>query len=181
MSDTERSVRQFEAMLGDVGQRVEHCVAAFVGERDGNVRFLMAERLPVLGSAVGPALLEVISQHASDPSLQYLAAWAAVAVGERGDAVAVLCREVEERTVWALPAANAMARWGIREGLGPITRALEATSVTDLQGMSDLVTALRDLGGELPSSVRDRLLRDAPEWLAQPLLRDFPDSGDADE
>lgn len=181
MSDIERSVRQFEAMLRDGGERVDRCVAAFVGERDEDVRFLMAERLPVLGSAVGPALQAVIRQHVHDPSLQYLAACVAVVVGERGDAVAILCREVEERTVWALPAANAMARWGIREGLGPITRALEATSATDVQAMSDLVTALRDLGGELPSSVRDRLLRDAPGWLAQPLLRDFPDSGDAEE
>ncbi len=170
----EKSVRRFEAMLRDVEGQIDSCVAAFVSERDENVRFLMAERLPALGSAVGPKLVVAIRQGTLDPSLQYLAAWVAVEVGERGDAIAILCREVEERTVFAVPAANVLAKWDIREGLIPITRALEATPVADVDAMSNYVTALRDLGGDLPSTVRDRLLNDAPEWLSGPLLSDFP-------
>jgi len=38
-------------------------------------------------------------------------------------------------------------------------------------------TALRDLGGRLPESVRQRILAESPRWVARVIDEDFPRDG----
>ena len=85
---------------------------------DENIQHLVAERLPGLGSVIVPDLYAlVLDDPAASASLGYLAAWTAVRLGDRGRAVARLCQEVTSGSPYALPAANALARFGLVEGL----------------------------------------------------------------
>ena len=174
MNGIEREVRSFEAELDSALGRVRACVERLRSASSDDLGFLIAERLPALGSAVIPGLLEILGHPDSSGSLRYLAAWAAVEVGDRGDSIDVLCSEVEARTRWSLPAAGVLARHRIREGVGPVAVALAGVDPQDTVEVMGYATALRDMGGLLPESVRQRILAESPSWVARAISEDFP-------
>jgi hypothetical protein len=106
--------------------------------------------------------------------LRYLAAWVAIEVGDRGDSISVLCAEVEAGTKWSLPAAGVLARHRIHEGVSPVAAALARVDPKDTIDVMGYATALRDLGGHLPDSVRQRILAESPSWVARAINEDFP-------
>lgn len=110
----------------------------------------------------------------SEPSLRYLAAWVSIEVGDRGDGISVLCTEVEADTKWSLPAAGVLARHRIREGLSSVEVALARIDPQNTVDVMGYVTALRDLGGHLPETVRERIVAESPSWVARAVEEDFP-------
>ncbi len=72
MSNPERDVRGFEAKLDDVLGQVGDFVGRLRSASSEDLRFLIAERLHVLGSATIPWLKDMVSDPASSRSLRYL-------------------------------------------------------------------------------------------------------------
>lgn len=174
MNEVEVEVRRFEVEVGDALARVRACVGWLRSAHGDDLRFLVAERLPTLGSSVVPPLQEILDDSTSTPSLRYLAAWVAVEVGDRGDRVSTLCAEVEAGTRWSLPAAGVLSRHRIREGARPIAFALSRVDPQNTLEVMGYATALRDLGGHLPESTRQRILTESPSWVARAIEEDFP-------
>ena len=133
VSDVEREVTGFENEVATTRARARACVERFRAMEDENLQYLFAERLGQLGSFIVSDLYAlVLDDPAASRSESYLAAWVAVRVGDRGPAVDRLCREVTSGSPYALPAANALARFGLVQGLGPMTTALEAVDPNDV-------------------------------------------------
>lgn len=165
---------QFEAELTDVVDRAAECVGWLRSVRSEDLRFLVAERLPMLGRLALPALMSLVEDAQVRGSTRYLSAWVAVEVGDRGSAVDVLCDEVAADSSWSLPAAGVLARHGIREATGPVLEALGRVDPQDDVSVMGYATALRDLGGSLPSEIRRRLFDSASPWVVGALMEDFP-------
>jgi len=170
----EDDVNRFEADLDHALNQVRDCVAWLRSAPTDDLRFLVAERLPALGSAAVPELQRILDDSTSSRGLRYLAAWVAVEVGDRGDSVSVLCSEVEAGAEWSLPAANILAKHRILEGARVVAEALDRVDPrSDLEVMG-YATALRDLGGKLPESVRQRIVAESSPWIARAVATDFP-------
>jgi hypothetical protein len=174
MSDIEREVTAFEDELAAIRARSRACVERFRAVEDENLQYLFAERLGQLGSVIVSDLYAlVLDDPAASAGLQYLAAWVAVRVGDRGPAVDRLCHEVTSGSPYALPAANALARFGLVEGLGPMTTALEAVDPDNVTSVFEWAMALHDLGGELPAEVRRELEQRTSHSAARAVLTAF--------
>jgi hypothetical protein len=137
------------------------------------LRYLIAERLPALGSAIISPLQDILSDAVAGSALRYLAAWTAVEAGDRADCISILCDEVEAGTRWSLPAAGVMARHRIREAGPVIALALSRVDPQNTVEVIGYATALRDVGGSLSDSVRQRILAESPPWVAQAVDADF--------
>lgn len=177
MDRIEGEVRELEAAIDGARAQVRLIVDRMRTAPDDSLRYLIAERLPALGSAVLPAVQEILVDPASGPGLRYCAARVAVSVGDRGDCVDVLRREVDADSEWSLPAAGVLARYGIREATGEIVSALARTDPTNVRDIVGYATALRDLGGALPNVVRCHIQEASPSWVAQMIEVDFPEQG----
>ncbi|MDR1077706.1 MAG: hypothetical protein LBL55_03405 [Propionibacteriaceae bacterium] len=108
--DIEREIISFEESIRGVMRAVEACVSLLVDTEDDNLRYFLAERIPSLGTAALPKLLEIIRAPGNPIDVDYLAAWSALRLGDRGIAVDVLVREIRRGGKWSLPAANALGR-----------------------------------------------------------------------
>lgn len=176
--DIEREVTGFHDEVRAIRLRARACVVRFRAMEDEDVQHLFAERLAGLGSVIVPDLYElVLDDPAASASLRYLAAWGAVRMGDRGAAVDHLCREVTSGSPYALPAANALTRFGLVAGLGPMTAALEAVDPDDVTSVFDWAMTLHDLGGELPDEVRRQLELRTSCWHARAVLASFAEQG----
>ena len=172
--DIEAELRAFELELGSAIDRGRACARRLREVDDDDLRFLMAERLPALGSAIIPELNEVLVDPASSLGARYLAAWVAVEVGDRADSILVLCKEVEAGSKWSLAAAGVLGRHRIAEGVEPIQKALERVDPKDGPAVMGYLAALRDLQGSLSESVRQRLIARGDPWVARTVEDEFP-------
>ncbi len=174
MSDIEGEVTAFEDEVAATRARARACVERFRAVQDENLQYLFAERLGQLGSVIVSDLYAlVLDDPAASARLRYLAAWVAVRVGDRGPAVDHLCHEVTSGSPYALPAADALARSGLVEGLEPMTEALEQVDPDDVTRVFDWAMAIHDLGGELPAQVRRELELRTSSWAATAVLTAF--------
>jgi len=173
-SGIEATVRAFEQRLSGVTQGVESCLDEFVSVTDEHVRYLLAERLPSLGSAALPSLVGIINSTQVGSGLRYMAAWVALALGDRDAAVSALCEEVDSDNEWSLPAANALARASVRVAEPSILRGLQRVEPYETGAVLQWTHALRLVGGSLPNDVRERLTAAVEPWAAQAIRKDFP-------
>jgi hypothetical protein len=173
MGMVEERLRALEVKIGAAVDCARACAMLLREADDDDVRYLMAERLPVLGSSIVPELNEMLVDPACSRSTKYLAAWVAVEVGDRGDSVDVLCAEVEAGSEWALAAAGVLGRHRITEGREPILRALERVNPKDSGEVLGYATALRELRGELPHRLRLKLVTESDPWVRRAVEEDF--------
>lgn len=173
-SEIEATVRAFEQRLRAVSLSVEACLDEFVAITDEDVRYLLAERLPSLGSAALPSLVGIIDSSPVGSGLRCMAAGVALVLGNRDAAVPALCDEVDFDSVWSLPAANALAGAHVRDGEPSILRALQRVKPFETSAVLQWTHALRLVGGSLPNDVRERLVEAVEPWAAQAIREDFP-------
>lgn len=107
-------------------------------------------------------------------STRYMAAWVAVELGDRGAAVDGLIREVQSESEWSLPAAVALARGGVTRAIPAVLDVMRRVDLTDDVRAIGYATVLRDLGGDLPADIRDRLAGAASGWVIRMINDDFP-------
>lgn len=174
MGMIEERLRAFESEVGAALDRARACVRRLREADDDDLRFLMAERLPALGSSIVSELNEILMDPACSRNVRYLAAWVAVEVGDRGDSIHVLCAEVEAGSEWSLPAAGVLGRHRIAEGREPILRALERVNPKDGVAVMGYASALRELKGDLPDRVRVKFVAESDPWVARAIADDFP-------
>ena len=70
----EDDVNRFEADLDHALKQVRDCVGWLRSAPTDDLRFLVAERLPALGSAAVPELQRILDDSTSSRGLRYLAA-----------------------------------------------------------------------------------------------------------
>lgn len=171
--DIEVEVRRFEAELAAAG----HDPAYFVEQLrtpDPNLQYLIAERLAYLGDAALPSLNAIIEDPSASRSQRYLASWVALTLGDRAKCVAVLLSEVSAGGEWSVPAANALARAHIVEAIQVISGALDQTDPRDQTDLLNLSWALRELGGTVSATTRQRVAAHAQPWVRAAFEGDFP-------
>lgn len=168
-------VRLFESRVDSILVNAYDCVRELIEERDEAVKYLLAERISVLGSALLPKLRSALADPGVDEDSRYLAAWVAVTIGDRGKAVDVLCDQVARATKWAVPAAGVLGDSEIGQGREVILRALEHTDPKEGIAVAGFSRALRAVGGHLPADLRSRILENADPWIAQAVASDFPE------
>ncbi|MBB2924873.1 hypothetical protein [Cellulomonas cellasea] len=170
----EDRVRAFEAAVADVRARSHALVRELADEPDGRLQHLLAERLPGLGDAVVPELDEIMAAPGSSPGLRYLAARAALELGDDEHAVRVLCDHVEGSTRWAVAAAGVLGRHRLRAGLTPVRDALRRVDPGDGVAVVGYADALHELGEPVPNDVRARLAPLVEPWVVRVLDREVP-------
>lgn len=170
----EAAVRALERDVEAAVAARARCVAAFQQETDPDVAYLMAERLHRLGPSILPDLLALLADPQSSRDLRYLAAWVALALGDRGPSVEVLVGEVEADGPWTVPAANALARAGVSRAGEAVVRALERADVADVTAVLDLLDEAKALDAALPPELRERLHGGLPAWASDKALARWP-------
>lgn len=173
--DLEDQVWRFETQVNSVLAGVQACLKELIEEKDQAAKYLLAERIAVLGSVMLPTLRSALAgPRVEGDDTRYLVAWIAIAVGDRDEAVEVLCDEIARGTKWEVPAAVVLGRYRIGRSRHVILSAFERVDPRDGIAVSNLSEALREVGGELPDALRKRILDEADPWIAQAVASDFP-------
>jgi hypothetical protein len=176
MTTFEQELAAFTSKISSVRQLAKDCVAAIIVSPDDDMKYLMAERLPALGTVVLPDLLEVLRETSHPRTVRYLAAWVALILGDRTSSVEFLRSEVAQRSEWSLPAANALGRYRISDARKEISDALDRTSLDiDNPATAQYSAALREVGGIIDPATRERLLNGNTSWIARAVRADFPE------
>ena len=150
-----KRVTDLEDRIVRVESEARSCVQELLVEDSG--RFLIAERLPALGSVVLPAIRELMNDIDMPADVSALAALVGFEVGDREQSLAVLLEEISARGEFAPVAAHRLARARIPEAEGPIREALSSTDVTDVDSVVSYLEALPRLGARLNDDERRRL------------------------
>lgn len=166
-----------EERVTDLERRVEAAQAAAeacVRELlvDDGARYLIAERLPALGSAVLPAVQELLRDARLDAEVRVLAALVAVEVGDREEALETLLEAVKSADEFAPLAARRLAEHRIAEAAPAILDALSRTSSTDADAAVAYLEALHHLGAALPNDERKRL-QESDAWQVTTALHQW--------
>jgi len=175
MTDIEIELANLNQIIERTRTSARDCVARLREAPDDDLRYLIAERLPALGSMILPDLLEVVRDSADEPTLHYLAAWVALTVGDRTESVTVLREEVLRGSRWSLPAANSLGRHKVASARDEISRALDrVSSDRDNPDIAQYSAALRQVGGAISAATRAQLVKDNSSWIARAVRSDFP-------
>jgi hypothetical protein len=170
----ETKLLAFERGLEDVLSTIGRIAEKLRAERDPHLRWLIAERLPALGSAVIPVMRKIYEDSDADRSLRFDAAWVSVRAGDRGAAVKFLCEEIDADTELSGPASTVLADLRLDVAIPFIQRALARADPTNTFQVTQFLATLKRLDGPLPDEVRARLVRASEEWVVGAIERDFP-------
>lgn len=157
----ERRVTDLERRVAAAQAEAEACVRELLV--DDGARYLIAERLPALGSAVLPAVQELVRDASLDAEVRVLAALVGVEVGDREQALETLLGAVKSADEFAPLAARRLAEHQIAEAAPAILDALSRTTSTDVDAVVSYLEALHHLGATLPSDERQRL-QESDAW-----------------
>lgn len=152
-TDVDRRVAALQERIDAVLSSVRDIVHELALEQD--VRFLVAQRLPDLGSAALPPLVELIRGVDQPHEVRVLAAFDALLLGERELSVSVLLAEITADSEYAALAATNLAAVGIVDAAAPIIDAVRRT--IDPHKAATFLDALYALGAELPDDVWHKL------------------------
>ena len=108
MVDIEKELGELAEVVASIRQLASECIDRFRDAASDDARYLMAERLPAVGSILLPALTAIVEDPDSSPTLRYLAAWIAVGVGDRGASAEVLSEEVLRGSEWSVPSSKCL-------------------------------------------------------------------------
>lgn len=146
---------------------------------DDGARYLVAQRLPALGSAVLPAIHDVLDDRDAPDEVRTLAAFVGFEVGDRERSLSMLLDEVAARSEFSPLAARRLAGAGVPEAAAKILDALRGTDSQEIDSVVSYLEALNDLGVGL--GIEDhRRLREGGAWQVQTALAQWhgPTSGD---
>ena len=126
MSDRiEIRIAALDERIDRTQSEIQACVQELLaGDKDA---YLIAERLPRLGSAALPELLKVMADPGHTPTVRVLAALVGFAVGDRQDSLSIMLDEVERGGEFGPLAARRLAERQIHE-VGPAILAILAES-----------------------------------------------------
>lgn len=171
-----------EAQLSAIDARVTGIVADVGGcvsilASPGELpRFVVAERLVPLGSALIPHLIELLRMPETDQDLRGCAALLGFTVGDREDCAMALLDQVEEDGPWALMAARRLGDAGYPGAVSAIERALRRAAVPSVDAIVGLLHAFRSAGGYLTTDLRERLEAGGHWQVVTALHELFPES-----
>lgn len=151
----EARVTDLERRIATAQAEVEACVRELLVDDDA--RYLIAERLPALGSSVLPAVQALLRDPNLDAEVRVLAAWVGVEVGDREQALETLLDEIKAADEFAPLAARRLAAHRIAHAAPAILDALRRTSSTDVDVVVAYLEALHHLGALLPEEEKQRL------------------------
>lgn len=153
--DIAKRIADLEGRVARVQQEARACVVElFV---DDGARYLVAERLPALGSAVLPAIHDVLSDRDAPAEVRTLAAFVGFEVGDRERSLNMLLDEVTSLSEFSPLAARRLASAGVSEAAALIVDALRRTDSTEVDSVVSYLEALHDLGVRLAVDDRRRL------------------------
>jgi hypothetical protein len=171
MSDPiEARVTDLERRISTVQAEVEACVRELLVDDDA--RYLIAERLPALGSAALPTVQALVRDPNSDHEVRVLAALVAVEVGDREQALETLLDEVKAADEFAPLAARRLAEHRIAQAAPAILDALRRTSSGDVDAVLAYLEALHHLGERLPEDEEQRL-KESDAWQVTTALHQW--------
>lgn len=170
-ASAEEQLAALVARVGGIADDVDECVSLLV--RPGELpRFVVAEQLMPLGSALIPRLVKVIKASDTDADLRGCAALLGFSVGDREDCAMTLLDEIDADGPWALLAARRLADAGYPGAASAIERALRRTDASSIDAIVGLLDAFRSAGGYLPNDLRESLKANE-SWQVASALREF--------
>lgn len=170
MMTTEDRIRSLEDRIESARADARACVRELLVDDGG--RYLVAERLPALGSIIIPAVRELIDDPRSSREVRSLAALAGVEVGDSEQSMLVLLDELESRGEFAPLAARRLAAKRAPSAVSAIEAALRQTPVGDVDSVVAYLEALRDLGAH-PSLDERQRLEAGDEWQVTTALAEW--------
>ena len=174
-TSAEEQLDALVARVAGIVDDVDACVSLLVNPGE-LPRFVVAERLIPLGSALIPPLVRVLHASRTDADLRGCAALLGFSVGDREDCALTLLDEIEADGPWAVLAARRLADAGYPGAVSAIERSLRRTDPSSIDAIVGLLHAFRSAGGHLSTDVR--LSLEANEhWQVDSALRElFPGS-----
>lgn len=174
-TSVEARILELERRIQSVTDEASACVRELL--IDDGARFLIAERLPGLGSVILPTIHEFLANLELPEEARTLAALVGVAVGDRGPSVLELIAELERGGEYAILAARYLAAQRVPGIGGVILKALRASDPRDVDTVVAFLAALRESGVPLPESERIRLLGDGGWQVRSAVAENFPVEG----
>lgn len=163
----ETRIQALEERIARAQEEARACVDELLV--DDGARHLVAERLPSLGSAILPAILELLSDPRTPHEVRALAALAAFDVGDRTQALEVLVDEVAAGTEFAALAVQRLSGAGVSEAAGPMIEAIRGTKLHDIDLVVSYLEALHELGVRLGEEEQNEL-RQLGSWQVDTAL-----------
>lgn len=172
MGEIASRIAALEARIAAAQNEARLCVNELVV--DDGARFLIAERLPGLGTAILPSVHELLADPDVDAEVRGLAALCGLAVGDSGPSVVALFEEIEHLGPLAPLAARTMAERRVPGAASAALAALRSTDAAEVDSIVTYLGAIRTCGGNLPAEERARL-EAGGTWQVTSALRElFP-------
>jgi hypothetical protein len=174
MTAAEAQLAALERSIDKVHSDVAACVDTLVNT-GGLPRFVVAERLLRVGTALIPHLLELLKDPAIDEDLRGCVAFLGFTVGDREECAMALLDQIETDGPWALGAAQRLAEAGYPGTASAVVAALRRTGPSSIDATVGYLGALRAANGELPTDLR-AILAGGGQWQVTTALDElFPE------
>jgi len=155
-SSAETEIDALERRVSEINVLIGECVACLV--TPGSLpRFVVAERLVPLGSALVPHLLPILKDPLVDDDLRGCAAFLGFTVGDREECAMALLDQIETGGEWALLGARRLAEAGYPGTAFAILGALRRLDAASFDTVVGFLYSLHASGGLLPEDLRSQL------------------------
>lgn len=163
-----------EKSVAKISTDVGECVALLV-EPGELPRFVVAERLVPLGTALVHHLVELLKDPSIDDDLRGCAAFLGFTVGDREDCAMALLDQIEAEGPWALGAAQRLAAASYPGTISAVEAALRRADPSSVDVIVGYLGAFRTANGELANDLRESLAGGGHWQVATVLDELFPE------